>query len=116
MDCDASTNRDVADNLVARHRRAALCHAYHHTLVFKAIDNNAVRIRRQRTRPPTATTTWRRLGRNFLGPEVRHQLLDHLRHGDLASTNRDVKFFSLAIAHLAHDSRQDGRRGDALRW
>ena len=119
VDGDAAAERDVADDVVARDRAAALGQPQRD--VLDALDADAV-LRRVALGPA------RRLARGdeVLGDrrlvvgrlarlQALHDLVDDDLGRDLGAAERDVEVVGLAVAHLADHVRQQRRAGDLLR-
>src|SRR4051794_24103943 len=119
VDRDAATERDVADDRVARHRPAALRQAQHD--VVDALDADAVRVARARRLAALAPRRDQRLDRLLLGLrrlallEALQDLADDDLRRDLRAAEGDVEVLGLAEAHLADDVGEQRRSGDLLR-
>ncbi len=116
MDGDALAQRDVAHDLVAGDRLAALGHAHHD--VAHALDGDAELARRgagQRSRRWTRWAAWRpRAPRPFAAAALQ-DLVDHGAHGDAAGAEGDVQVFGLLVANVLDDPREDLGREELLR-
>ena len=119
VDRDAAAERHVAEDLVARHRPAALGQPQRD--VLDALDPDAV-LRRVALGPA------RRLARGdeVLGDrrlvvgrlallQALHDLVDDDLGRDLGAAERDVEVVGLAVAHLADHVGEQRRAGDLLR-
>ena len=110
VDGDALAERDVADDLVAGHRRAALRDP--HEDVLDADDVDAVRVAGERV---AGARLLARRDRLFVGDILRLQSLQHLaddaRGGQLPRAERDVELLRLLVARLADHTCEHGRAG-----
>src|SRR4051794_19982761 len=113
VDRDALSERDVADDRVARHRAAALGEAQHYVDAGVALDLDAVGRGLGRRLRLLALLVGdellygaARLDRGLALLQPLHQLVDYDRRGDLRLAERDVEVLALLEAHLADHVRQ----------
>src|SRR5579864_704023 len=108
---DPLAERDVADDLVAGHRCAALRQANEN--VLDADDVDAVRIARDRI--PRARLLAREdslLLRDLLDLQPLEHLVDDAPGGQLPGAEREVEVLGLLVAGLADHAREHGRAGE----
>jgi hypothetical protein len=101
---DAATHRDVADDRVAGHGRAALREPHEHVLDTRHVDADAVA--RHRLARALRLRRDDRLGGDLVGLEPLDDLVDDLGRRELAGAERDVEVLRLLEARLADDLRE----------
>src|SRR5207253_3304633 len=111
VDRDPLAERDVADDVVAGNRRAALGEADEHVLDADHVDAVALAAGR--------LAGARLLDRNgLLGDladlELLEDLVDDPRGGQLPGAERDVEVLGLLVAGLADHAGEDGGAGELL--
>src|SRR5438270_521116 len=106
-----AAERDVADDRIPRHRRAALRQAHEHVLDADDVDaivRAGERVARLR---PFARSDRLFLG-DLFGLQPLQDLVDDAPGRELARAERDIELLRLLEAGLADDAGKDGRPGE----
>ncbi len=121
MDRDPAPERDVADDLVAGHRAAALGEPHHDVVDALDLDPVVGRLLGAALALVAALEHARQPGLGLVSGdrlarlEALHDLVGDRLRRDLALAERDVEVVGLAEAHLADDVGEQRRAGDLLR-